>query len=61
MEIEERIVLYDTHCVTCQYNDIPETEEPCNRCMDEPVNLYTDRPVEWKEKKDGKTVKSQKR
>ena len=41
---------FETYCKTCKYKDIKEVEDPCNECLDEPMNLYTDKPVKYKEK-----------
>lgn len=52
MDIEDdyRIVDYFTHCKTCKYENTSPVEMPCNECLEYPVNLYTDKPVNWKEK-----------
>lgn len=52
MEIEEdyREVYFGEYCKTCKYEKTPEVEMPCNECLDYPVNLYTNRPINWKEK-----------
>ena len=34
----------------CKYKDVKEVEDPCNECLDESMNLYTDKPVKYKEK-----------
>lgn len=43
-------VYFGEYCKTCKHKDVPEIEEPCNECLEYPVNLYTHRPVNWKEK-----------
>ena len=37
-------------CKTCKYWKTPPDEEPCNECLDEPVNLNSYRPVNYEEK-----------
>ena len=37
-------------CKTCKYRETPPDEEPCNECLDEPVNLHSSRPVNYEEK-----------
>lgn len=44
-----REVRFDKYCKTCKYKDIRGEEDPCDECLSEPANLYTDRPVNWKE------------
>lgn len=50
MEIEEdhKEVYFGEYCQTCKHKDIVETEDPCNECLEYPVNLYSHRPVNWK-------------
>lgn len=43
-------VYFDKYCNTCKYEKTAEKDDPCNRCLEEPVNLYSHKPVEWKEK-----------
>ena len=43
-------VYFYEYCKTCEYYDKPMEEEPCNECLDNPVNLYSHKPVNWKEK-----------
>lgn len=43
-------VYFDKYCQTCEYKDLEESEEPCNECLTETVNLYSHKPVKWEEK-----------
>lgn len=43
-------VYFWEYCKDCKYKDTPETEEPCNECLEYPMNLYSHKPVNWKEK-----------
>lgn len=43
-------VYFDQYCPSCKYFSMDETEGPCSECMCYPINLYSHRPVEWKEK-----------
>lgn len=50
MEInEEKIVKYEEYCSQCRYKDLGENEEPCNECLTWPVNLYSRKPIKFKE------------
>ena len=45
-----RIVDFATYCPKCKNWKTEENEEPCNECLEHPMNLYTDRPVKFEEK-----------
>lgn len=55
-EIIDREVRFDKYCKTCRYKDTPEVEDPCNECLDYPVNSYMEVPIHW-EPGDGKEDK----
>ena len=52
MEIEYQEVNFHKYCALCKHKDTEHTDAPCCECLEEPVNLYTDRPVKF-EKKEG--------
>ena len=41
---------FEKYCKICEYCDTPETDDPCFDCLDEPVNLHSRKPVNFKEK-----------
>lgn len=43
-------VYFDQYCSTCEYAELAEDEEPCFSCLAEPENLYSHKPVRYKEK-----------
>lgn len=43
-------VHFGDYCKKCMYSDKPDSEDPCHECLGEPVNLYSHKPVRWKEK-----------
>lgn len=51
MEEIYKEVRFDKYCRTCEYGQIKEYEDPCNDCLNEPINTYSHKPVNWKEKK----------
>lgn len=51
MESEYREVNYKKFCETCEHKENKENEEPCAECLDHPINLYTEKPTKWEEKK----------
>lgn len=50
MENKYKEVYFDKYCETCEHKEVREDEEPCNECLTETVNLYSHKPVNWKEK-----------
>lgn len=49
-----REVSYEKYCGNCKYSDCPESADPCFECLDNPLNYYTDRPVNYKGRSDKK-------
>lgn len=43
-------VRFDMYCKNCEYEKLSDNEEPCFECLDNPINLYSRKPVNWKEK-----------
>lgn len=53
-------VYFHEYCKTCKYAGLPEIDDPCNECLTFPMNLYSHKPVYWKEN-DGPTKRTSKR
>lgn len=47
MELVERIVEYSDYCRKCKHLDKPEYKDPCNECLENPVNINTTAPVKY--------------
>lgn len=45
-------VYFDAYCKECKHGMLAMHEEPCNECLDNPVNLHTHRPVKFEEKEE---------
>lgn len=43
--------VYFEYCKSRQHEDKEEWEDPCFECLDEPVNVESHKPVNWKERK----------
>lgn len=43
--------VYFEYCKSCVHSDTLESEDPCFECLDEPVNVESHKPVNWKERK----------
>ena len=51
METLDHFVEFDKYCKTCKFRDKNDKkgEEPCNECLDNPVNQDSRKPVNYKE------------
>lgn len=45
-------VYFHEFCETCEYRKKKNVEEPCNKCLDKPLNLYSHKPVNYKQKEE---------
>ena len=43
-------VHFHEYCKKCKHKEVEDIEEPCNECLDNPVNLYSHKPVKFEEK-----------
>ena len=50
MEDVYKEVYFGEYCKKCKYLEKKENEEPCDECLENPVNLYSHKPVNYKEK-----------
>lgn len=44
-------VYFHNYCKDCKYKNVDDMDEPCNECLEEPINLYSHKPVKWEENK----------
>lgn len=52
MEDEQyKEVYFHEYCETCAHREVKDVDEPCNECLENPINLYSHKPVNWKEDK----------
>ena len=42
-------VYYHQYCKQCKHKDVKDTDDPCNECLDEPINQYSHKPVKFEE------------
>ena len=47
---QEREVRFDIYCELCKYERRLEKEPPCCDCLDEPVNIDSEKPVYFEKK-----------
>ena len=50
MEDAYKEVYFGEYCKKCEYFKKIENEKPCDECLENPVNLYSHKPVNYKEK-----------
>lgn len=43
-------VFFNQYCKKCKYGLIPENQEPCSECLEEPINQHSHKPVKYEEK-----------
>ena len=44
-----KFVKFHEYCDKCVHKAKKGDEEPCNECLTETVNLYSHKPLKWKE------------
>lgn len=49
MDDEYKEVYFDRYCETCKHRELKDTDEPCNECLENPINLHSHKPVMWEE------------
>lgn len=43
-------VYFNQYCKTCEYKNLKESEESCDECLSNPINEYSHKPINYKEK-----------
>ena len=52
MENIYKEVYFGEYCKTCKHYKLQENKEPCHECLNNPVNVYSHKPVNWEEDND---------
>lgn len=47
---EYKEVYFHEYCSKCKHKELPVIDTPCEECLDEPINLYSHKPVKFEEK-----------
>ena len=47
----DKEVRFDKYCKTCENKKLKETEKPCVDCLAENIRYASERPVNYKERK----------
>lgn len=48
-------VYFHKYCKTCKHEKVKQEDEPCNTCLEDPVNLYSHKPVKYEKDENKKT------
>ena len=49
MTEECKEVRFDWYCKSCKHKDVKDSDDPCNECLDNPVNLHSHKPTKYEE------------
>lgn len=49
MENTDIIVEFEKYCKTCKHKDLEGFYDPCNDCLDNPVNVNSEKPMYYEE------------
>ncbi len=49
IENTQMMVRYDKWCDRCKHRDIPENDDPCEQCLDNPINENSEKPIYFEE------------
>lgn len=50
MDENTKEVFFHEYCPKCEHWDSEETDDPCNDCLNNPMNYDSHKPVYFKEK-----------
>lgn len=50
MDENYKEVYFHEYCEHCVYKELDNVDEPCNECLDNPINLFSHKPVKFEEK-----------
>lgn len=48
----EKFVNFRLYCPKCAHYTVKAEDEPCNSCLESPVNTYSEKPVNFKAKEE---------
>lgn len=51
MDESYKEVYFGEYCKTCKWKDKLEQEDPCDECLNNPVNVHSHKPVCWEPSK----------
>ena len=51
MDERYKEVYFDKYCETCEYKNTKHTDDPCDGCLEHPMNLCSHKPINYKKQK----------
>lgn len=48
MEFHDKFVDFHKYCQICAYRGVEEDKDPCDHCLESPVNTDSHKPVKFK-------------
>lgn len=42
-------VYFNQYCKTCKHKDVKEADDPCDECLNNPLNVESHKPTKWEE------------
>lgn len=48
MDGQYKLVRFEDYCKKCKHFKVKDVEEPCNECLENPANLNSYKPVNFK-------------
>lgn len=46
----DHIVKYEDWCKLCKHKDVDEKDDPCDSCLEQPINTDSRKPVLYEER-----------
>lgn len=50
MEVIDKIVDFGKYCKLCEHEKLDEAKDPCHTCLNNPTNVHSQKPINFKEK-----------
>lgn len=50
MEVIDKIVDFGKYCKLCEHEKLDEAKDPCYTCLNNPINVHSQKPINFKEK-----------
>ena len=45
-----KFVNFRLYCPKCKHYEVAQDEEPCNECLENTTNVYSEKPVNYEER-----------
>lgn len=51
---EMKEVRFDLYCPDCEWRTTDDDEDPCDECLGNPINLYSQKPIKFRKKEENR-------